>query len=366
MYGGEILDGEKINQRLESVSITVQEMIMSIDSAVRRQEACVRLYGVSSFASMLAMKRGEKHELPAIAGLLHHYYYYQTGIKEFLGPNSAEAVRPLLRDMNIFAKEEQIIILQAIFHHADRSRTHGPIEETVKDACVLHLYYQNTGRNLTQQDALRLHKVFQELQIPGYVSEESHSSDNEEMRKISDPDRHSKLADIAQVLAGESIIGVPGNERYREICSYWPDRDIYKVLQNSWCAAFVYHCCRLAGFLLPIRYPNGICRFAGVGAWLEWAKLPETGFYYEDGLSGFTPQRGDIVIYEKLLSDKSHDHIGIVLACGDNEIWVAEGNRDNRNFSSILYRDRWSSILGYIRIDNSYKFNFSDSYNPVI
>ena len=53
---------------------------------------------------------------------------------------------------------------------------------------------------------------------------------------------------------------------------------------------------------------------------------------------GFIPQRGDIVIYEKLLSDDSHDHIGIVLACADKEILVAEGNRDNQNYSGILYR----------------------------
>jgi hypothetical protein len=88
-------------------------------------------------------------------------------------------------------------------------------------------------------------------------------------------------------------------------------------------------------------------------------------FYYDEQ-DGFIPQRGDIVIYEKLLSDESHDHIGIVLACDQKEILVAEGNRDNQNYSSVFHRDRWRCILGYIRIDNGYQLHFSGNYNPII
>ncbi len=167
------------------------------------------------------------------------------------------------------------------------------------------------------------------------------------------------------MLAGQDIIGVPGDEHYREICRYWPDASIYKVLKNSWCAAFVYHSCIQAGFLLTIRYPNGSHRLAGVGAWLEWAQLPDTGFFHHDEQDGFTPQRGDIVIYDKLLSDHPHDHIGIVLAVNEKEILVAEGNRDNKNYSSIFHRDRRHCILGYIRIDNNYQYYFSGDYNPL-
>lgn len=353
-----------MNKRLDSVRILVQEMIMSMDSEVRKQEACVHLYGVSTFASMLAMKRGQNQEIAAIAGLLHGYYFYKTGINEFPGPNSAEAVRPLLRDMNIFTKEEQIAILQAVFYQEDRSSTQGHYEEIIKDAYLLQLYFQNMGRSIHQQDAGRLRNALRELAIQEDFTEDRHSTENE---IITNPtDRRSKLADIAEALAGEHIIGVPGDERYREICTYWPDPAIYKVLQSSWCAAFVYHCCRLAGFLLPIRLPNGTHRLAGVGAWLEWAQLPETGFLHYDGQDGFIPQRGDIVIYEKLLSDHSHDHIGIVLACGNQEIVVAEGNRDNQNYSCVFSRDRRHCILGYIRIDNDYQFSFGGDYKPII
>ncbi|NUU63635.1 CHAP domain-containing protein [Paenibacillus sp. JW14] len=119
------------------------------------------------------------------------------------------------------------------------------------------------------------------------------------------------------------------------------------------------------GIVLPIRYPNRTFRLAGVGAWLDWAQLPETGFFYQDKQDGFIPERGDIVVYEKLLSDNSHDHIGIILACHDNKILVAEGNKDNKNYSSVLYRDRGHCILGYIRIDNGYHYNFTGEYAPI-
>ncbi|WP_232016572.1 CHAP domain-containing protein [Paenibacillus baekrokdamisoli] len=351
------------DKRLDSVREHLQQMIMSIDSAIRRQEACVQLYGVSTFASMIAMRRGYDQELAEISGLLHHYYYYKTGVKEFPGANSAEAVRPWIRDLKIFTKEEQLIIQQAIFYWEDRSKVHGPYDEIVKDAYVLQCYFQNTSRSVSQQDAVRLRQVLRELGIPEKIVEEAPCSDRENL--FFHANRRSKLADIAEALAGDSIIGVPGDERYREVCQHWPDPDIYKVLQNSWCAAFVYHCCRQVGLRMPIRYPNGICRFAGVGAWLEWAQLPETGFLHYDQ-DGFTPQRGDIVIYEKLLSDDSHDHIGIVLASDDQEIRVAEGNRDNQNYSCVFHRDRRHCILGYIRIADDYQFQFSGSYNPIL
>lgn len=67
-----------------------------------------------------------------------------------------------------------------------------------------------------------------------------------------------------------------------------------------------------------------------------------------------------------ILSDNSHDHIGIVLACEGNRLLVAEGNKDNKNFSSVVYRNREHCIYGYIRIDNSYQFHFDGEYIPIV
>ncbi|WP_025678812.1 CHAP domain-containing protein [Paenibacillus massiliensis] len=350
------------NKRLESIRILVQEMINSMDSEVHRQEACTQLYGVSNMASLLAKRRDQNQEIAAISGLLHDYYHFNTGIIEFPGTNSAETVRPILRELNAFTSEEQTTILRAIFYRDYRNQTHGPFDEILKDAYVLHSYFQNPSC-IVQQDADRLRKIFRELAIPEDCSVEESSKAEV---AVSNADKRLRMAEIAEDLGRANIIGMPGDQRYREICKYWPDREIYKALQNNWCAAFVYHCCFEAGFLLPIRYPNGKYRLAGVGALLEWGQLPETGYFCMDKHNGFVPQRGDIVIYEKLLSNDSHDHIGIVLACNDNEILVAEGNRDNQNYSSVFYRDRWHCILGYIRIDNNYEYHFNGVYNPII
>lgn len=228
----------------------------------------------------------------------------------------------------------------------------------------MQMNFQNTGNDPSMADIQRLPNVFVELGIPDeHVKAESNIDKGTKNRNAED--RRLKLADLAEMLAAQKIIGIPEDELFREICKYWPDSDIYNVLEGKWCAAFVYYCCMQVGILLPIRYPNSTYRLAGVGAWLDWAQLPETGFFYHDEHDGFNPQRGDIVIYEKLLTDDSHDHIGIVLICDDNKILVAEGNNDNKNFSSVLYRDRGHCILGYIRIDNGYHFQFTGEYTPI-
>ncbi|MCP3745419.1 MULTISPECIES: CHAP domain-containing protein [Paenibacillus] len=351
-------------KRLESVRSLVHEMLVTTENTSMKQEAWVHLSGVSNFASMLAMRREQDVEIAAIAGVLHGFYFYKTGIKDFPGPNSADAVRPIIRSTQLFTDEEQLVILRSIFYQEDRHQVHGPCEEIIKDAILLQMYLQNTGDNLSKAAIHRLQNVFVELGISVEHVEAGFNVDTETINSNAE-DSRLMLADFAEMFAGQNIIGVPEDERYREICKYWPDSDIYKVLEGNWCAAFVYYCCMQVGILLPIRYPNCMYRLAGVGAWLDWAQLPETEFFYHDKQDGFEPARGDIVVYEKLLSDDSHDHIGIVLGCDDNKILVAEGNKDNKNYSSVLYRDRGHCILGYIRIDNGYHFHFSGEYTPI-
>lgn len=261
---------------------------MSIVNEKQRQEACINLNGVSHFASMLARRRGQNQELAAIAGLLHNYYFCKTGVSDFPGFNSADTVRPLLRELNIFSEEELTTILRAIFYYEDRSVVHGPYEEIVKDAYVLQFYFQDTDCVLKWEDARRLRNVFRELAIPEEDIVEARNSDKSKvLSEVSQPvDKRSKLADIAETLGREHVIGVPGDKRYREICKYWPDLGIYKVLQNNWCAAFVYYCCMQAGFRLPIRYPNACYRLGGVGALLEWHSYRIMNFFILMGKRG--------------------------------------------------------------------------------
>lgn len=154
-----------------------------------------------------------------LSGVLHGFYFYKTGIKCFPGPNSADAVRPILRSTKIFTDEELSIILRSIFYQEDRHRVHGPYEEIIKDAILIHLYFQNTDYNLSKMDIHRLRKIFVELGIPEEHVEAESNVDTGTISRDTE-DRCLMLADFAEVLAGQNIIGVPEDERYREICKY--------------------------------------------------------------------------------------------------------------------------------------------------
>ena len=351
----------KSDKRLESVRVMVDEMLIQIGDAEEKRCAYLHLYGVSQFAAMLAQKRGLDPELAAIAGMFHDFYAYKTNIHEFHAQNGAESARPIIRDLGIFTKEEQKTILSAIFHHSDKNTVNDVYDEIVKDADVLQHYYYNVNKTVHVNEAARLKKILNELFLPCDFQEAEEEKCSGE---VSYCNQRKMLADIAEILASKEILGIPADEDYRDICRYWPDNNIHKELRGGWCAAFVYHCCKKAGFSLPIRYPGGSCRFAGVYAWLEWARLEDVDFFHSIDENSYMPERGDIVIYEKLIFDKSNDHIGIVLSCEGSCMLVAEGNIDNKNQSGIISRSRYDKILGFIRIDNNYKYKFSGIYDP--
>ncbi|PYE49166.1 hypothetical protein HUB98_03130 [Paenibacillus barcinonensis] len=59
------------NKRLNAVYRAVSEM--SHEGFLGQDDIWLQLVGVSSFASLLAARRGRDHELAAITGLLHGY-----------------------------------------------------------------------------------------------------------------------------------------------------------------------------------------------------------------------------------------------------------------------------------------------------
>lgn len=170
---------------------------------------------------------------------------------------------------------------------------------------------------------------------------------------MSSKSRRHLVADIAEQLARKPLIG----DEYKcgpdiaPILRYFQRDDLNEGF--DWCAAFVYHCCLEAGIDLPIKYPDPVpCRFAGVQAWLVWGQLPETNFYHPATDFTFTPERGDLIIYDNLLGAGPHDHIGIVLSVYWDKVITAEGNVNNR--SGIFVRDRTQGVNGFVRISDSY------------
>lgn len=120
-----------------------------------------------------------------------------------------------------------------------------------------------------------------------------------------------------------------------------------------WCAAFVYYCCRQAGFRFPIRpIGNLSSNLAGCLAWEEWAQMdPQLEYHLADDLS-FQPEAGDIVLFDNVFVPTGHDHIGVVLEYDRDFLLTAEGNVNN--LSTLLKRKRDQHIRAYIRIPNHF------------
>lgn len=147
------------------------------------------------------------------------------------------------------------------------------------------------------------------------------------------------------VMTTESTIG--------EIVRPFPKWTLEEADKN-WCAAFVYHCCVLAGFEIPIRPKECVsCNLAGCGAWEEFAQGDERIAYHRPD-SGYTPEAGDIVLFNKVFCDAEHDHIGIVCENKADTIIVAEGNINN--VSGVIERRKDEHIRAYISLPDGFAY----------
>lgn len=123
-----------------------------------------------------------------------------------------------------------------------------------------------------------------------------------------------------------------------------------------WCAAFVLYCCREAGFEIPYSPAECVtCSLAGCGGWEEYAMADPRIEYHGKG-ADFTPEPGDIVLYDHVFCDREHDHIGVVVEVGPDAIVAAEGNVDDTNRSALVRRPRDGYIRAYIRLPDGYRY----------
>ena len=179
-------------------------------------------------------------------------------------------------------------------------------------------------------------------------------------RRLNDSGNHraatrEQLASVAKAMAQIPFHGFKEGEKsnLEPIIEPFPKWTIEEA-DGLWCAAFVYYCCREAGFEIPIR-PDECksCHLAGCIAWEEFA-IGDSRIEYHKGRKGYTPECGDIVLYDRVFENREHDHIGIIVDKRENSIFVAEGNVDNR--SGIIERPVDEHIRAYIRIPDGYKY----------
>ena len=166
-----------------------------------------------------------------------------------------------------------------------------------------------------------------------------------------------RLAEIAYQKALIPFHGyIEGNtSNLQPIIEHFPTWNI-KDADKLWCAAFVYYCCIEAGYEIPYR-PNECvtCHLAGCIAWEEFA-VQNTQLEYHQMDSSFTPQAGDIVIFDYVFCNQEHDHIGIIVKVKETTIIVAEGNIPHQNKSGIVERAIDNHIRGFIRIPDGFRY----------
>lgn len=164
-----------------------------------------------------------------------------------------------------------------------------------------------------------------------------------------------RLADVAKAAAQIPLHGfAEGAESNLDpIIEPFPGWTLEEA-DRLWCAAFVYYCCREAGFEFPIRPDEcRTCHLAGCIAWEEFA-AGDPRIEYHKGGEDFIPEAGDIVIYDKVFENREHDHMGIVLEKREDKILAAEGNLDNR--SGVIERPVDRHIRAYIRIPDGFQY----------
>ncbi|HAI87835.1 MAG TPA: hypothetical protein DCL63_12680 [Firmicutes bacterium] len=322
------------------------------DEAIRRA-GYIHLYGVAEMSALLAARRGLDAVTASVAGMLHDIYTCRTGLRLLHAPSGAEDARVILRDLGVFSQEEQQRIHSAILRHSDKERVDDPYDELLKDADVLQHYLHDPTQSFPPATARRIRNVTAELGLPAVEVRVSETKPTAQAGSIS---LRARLADVAEELARQPLVG-DENQSGPDV---WPLIRYFPGARRDqgwdWCASFVYHCAVQAGPILPIRYPGVSCRFAAVLAWLEWARLPEIGFFHPADEPGFAPERGDLIVYDRLVSSAEHDHIGVVLDRDDCTLVAAEGNVSNR--SGVFRRDRFLQVNGFIRVEDSYRYSW--------
>ena len=172
-----------------------------------------------------------------------------------------------------------------------------------------------------------------------------------------------KRLELARIAGAEGRLALGGNENmageaiekylavFREAFNRNGGYTKYddKNVGYPWCCAFVYYCCRQAGFDFQAKpIPAHRWTFGAVSVWYDWAILPENGFYIQAGDGRRLPEAGDIVLFNRLIEDKDLDHMGIVVGVATDRITTAEGNVYNR--AGIFGRPLGTHINGYVRL----------------
>ncbi len=128
--------------RINEVRNYLNSVLMEIEDVETRRFFELHICGVSNFASLLALKRGENYERAIVSALLHDICTIKTLDSKGHGKKGALMAREILLDMGTFSLEEVDIICDAIKHHSKKEKLHKSFNQLLVDADVLaHCLY---------------------------------------------------------------------------------------------------------------------------------------------------------------------------------------------------------------------------------
>lgn len=122
-------------------------------------DAFDHLSGVSSLSAYLANQRHLNEELASIIGLLHDCSTYLTGTSFDHASRSSDIARKILNELHLFDRFEINIICNAIRNHSDKDKLHDEYSELIKDADVLHQYFNEMDAILSLEYQKRLNNL---------------------------------------------------------------------------------------------------------------------------------------------------------------------------------------------------------------
>ncbi|WP_425446156.1 HD domain-containing protein [Dethiothermospora halolimnae] len=150
---------------LEIVRQVVDETLRKQKNKKVRRCGFVHLYGVSMTSNLIAIKRGLDPKLASTAAMLHDIWNYKVESTDDHAMLSSVEAKNILKQLEIFTKEEIDIICGAIFNHSDKGNIHKEYDELLKDADVLQHYLYNVSFDIKEHEKDRLRKVLLELDI---------------------------------------------------------------------------------------------------------------------------------------------------------------------------------------------------------
>lgn len=149
--------------RIKDLQKQVHKVLEKIEDNDRRAKAVAHLHGVALAAAVLAKKRGQDAELATMAGLLHDLYAYRSGSYDDHERLGADLAEKLLSKLGLTTPEETEIICSAIRHHGSKAEVHGPMDEILKDADVIHHSLGDPTKEVKPHEQARYAQLCAEL-----------------------------------------------------------------------------------------------------------------------------------------------------------------------------------------------------------